>query len=207
MDTFNSLCSSYDYHRLINQGAKIACPCFWTLLFCPPLPSCLCATAFITFDLFPVFAATAEMEMVKLIALLEGGGRRFPWEFANFAAIAKMLPQYRLVAAHSSGCVQFVSRAAKSRQIFQCPNSSQSNLARYEVHYQLVDLAFQLGHACPCKKCANKEGRPATIVVHTTDDPLLKVVLEKTHYEWAKRSWPTHKSPSSCSMTCPQHVF
>ena len=36
MDTFNSLCSSYDYHRLINQGAKIACPCFWTLLFCPP---------------------------------------------------------------------------------------------------------------------------------------------------------------------------
>ena len=63
-------------------------------LYCfvpPPLPSCLCATAFITFDLFPVFAATAEMEMVKLIALLEGVSR-FPGEFANLAAIAKRLP-------------------------------------------------------------------------------------------------------------------
>ena len=103
MDTFNSLCSSYDYHRHINQRAKIACPCFWTLLFCPlPLPpSYLCATAFITFDLFPVFVASAEMEMVKLIALLEEGGSRFPgWEFANFPTIAKMLPQSR-VAAHT----------------------------------------------------------------------------------------------------------
>ena len=57
----------------------------------PHLPSCLCATAFITFDLFPVFAAAAEMEMVKLIALLEGVSR-FPGEFANLAAIAKRLP-------------------------------------------------------------------------------------------------------------------
>ena len=57
----------------------------------------------------------------------------------------------------------------KGSNFFQNLKSSHSNLAWYEVHYQSVDLASQLGHACSCKKCANKEGRPL-------------VVLQKTYY-------------------------
>ena len=70
--------------------------------FAPP-PSCLCATAFITFDLFPVFAATAEMEMVKLIALLEGGGRQqeVPLRIRKFSTDCQNVAAISPVAAHT----------------------------------------------------------------------------------------------------------
>ena len=158
MDTFNSLCSSYDYHRHINQCAKIACPCFWTLLFCPsPSPLLPLRNGLYHFWFIPRFcrqrgngdgetnsSARGRWQQVPGLRI-----RKFSKDCQNAAAISRRRTHSR--------CVQFVRAAAKRRQICGRPKSAaSSNLARYEVHYQLVDLAFELGHAC--KNCANKEG-------------------------------------------------
>ena len=80
----------------------------------PPFPSfCLCATAFITFDLFPVFAAAAEMEMVKLIALLEGGGsQEVPLRIRKFCRDCQNCQKK---IAHFAA----ISKIAKKSQIYQ----------------------------------------------------------------------------------------
>ena len=97
--------------------------------------------------------------MVKLIALLEEGGRiEIPLRIRKFSNDCQKAAAISRRRKHH---VQFVSREQLKGGKFP-KSAASSNLARYEVHYLLVDLAFQLGHACgPCKKCANKEGRAA----------------------------------------------
>ena len=113
--------------------------------------------------------------MVKLIALLEGGGNtRFPEKVQNFhkrkkklplvpkkvSDIAKFLPQY-----HSGRqCVQFVSQCLQETFQLRKPSSV------CESDNFKLDLP-----ASRCKKCANKEGRD--------EDPR----------GLAKRAWKAHK--------------